>query len=398
MESAVLGTLGPEIRVSHSKSLLIFSDDWGRHPSSCQHLVRVLLSEVKVTWVNTIGMRPPRLDLLTAKRVWGKLSDWGPVRGGDATKNAASSHANLSVVDVKMWPWMNHRWDRWLNQRLLTAQLFSSAKATVAITTIPIVADLVDHLPVRRWVYYCVDDFSVWPGLDGDTLGRMEDELLPKMDLIIAASDSLAAGIAARGFHAEVLTHGVDLEFWLSRTHELPSPLARQITDDVPLVLFWGVVDRRMNADWVLALADRMNEGEIWLVGPQQNPDPRLSGHPRVVMPGSVPFEDLPKLAQRATVLIMPYADLPVTRAMQPLKLKEYLATMRPVVATALPALAEWSDCLDCVDTADAFVSRTIKYLKRAGTLSPAEQRSRGRLAAESWAGKARRFRQLISN
>ena len=37
-----------------------------------------------------------------------------------------------------------------------------------------------------------------------------------------------------------------------------------------------------------------------------------------------------PALAREAAVLIMPYADLPVTRAMQPLKLKEYLATDRP--------------------------------------------------------------------
>ena len=34
----------------------------------------------------------------------------------------------------------------------------------------------------------------------------------------------------------------------------------------------------------------------------------------------------------------MPYADLPVTRAMQPLKLKEYLVTDRPVVVADLPA------------------------------------------------------------
>ena len=60
-----------------------------------------------------------------------------------------------------------------------------------------------------------------------------------------------------------------------------------------------------------------------------------------------VPYEELPSLAARATVLVMPYADLPVTRAMQPLKLKEYLATGKPVVVRALPATGPWADCLD---------------------------------------------------
>ena len=51
----------------------------------------------------------------------------------------------------------------------------------------------------------------------------------------------------------------------------------------------------------------------------------------------------------------MPYADLPVTRAMQPLKLKEYLATGRPVVVRDLPATRAWADCLDLADTPEAF-------------------------------------------
>ena len=44
-------------------SFIVFSDDWGRHPSSCQHLFRRLLPRYRTFWVNTIGMRRPRLDL-----------------------------------------------------------------------------------------------------------------------------------------------------------------------------------------------------------------------------------------------------------------------------------------------------------------------------------------------
>ena len=32
--------------------LLVFADDWGRHPSSCQHLIQELLPQYQVTWVN----------------------------------------------------------------------------------------------------------------------------------------------------------------------------------------------------------------------------------------------------------------------------------------------------------------------------------------------------------
>ena len=45
--------------------LIVFSDDWGRHPSSCQHLVQQLSTRRQVTWINTIGLRPPRFDRAT---------------------------------------------------------------------------------------------------------------------------------------------------------------------------------------------------------------------------------------------------------------------------------------------------------------------------------------------
>ncbi len=93
------------------------------------------------------------------------------------------------------------------------------------------------------------------------------------------------------------------------------------------LVVFWGMIDRRMDFQFVRNLSESMTDGTILLVGPRDNPEPELLRLPRVRILPPMPFADLPVLAARAAVLIAPYADLPVTRAMQPLKLKEYLAT-----------------------------------------------------------------------
>ena len=59
------------------------------------------------------------------------------------------------------------------------------------MTTIPLVADLVERFPAWRWVYYCVDDFSVWPGLDQKPLEAMERELVSRCHTIIAVSETL---------------------------------------------------------------------------------------------------------------------------------------------------------------------------------------------------------------
>ena len=56
--------------------LFCFADDWGRHPSSCQHLIKRLMDRYLVTWVNTIGTRTPRFDLATIRRGVGKVKQW----------------------------------------------------------------------------------------------------------------------------------------------------------------------------------------------------------------------------------------------------------------------------------------------------------------------------------
>ncbi|WP_436715012.1 glycosyltransferase [Roseiconus lacunae] len=403
-----------------------------------------MLPEHQVTWVNTIGMRPPRLDMITIRRGLEKLRGWKrEVASGErleasdekvendqvlepassaTSENSPLATSNLqlpshrsppaqpAVIDAKMWPWMSHRWDRWLNRRLLTKQLREAAEDAVVITTIPIVADLVDSLPAKRWVYYCVDDFSVWPGLDGEMLGRMEDELVAKVDCTIAVSDTLMDSLRRRGCSPHLLTHGVDLDFWRTgQSRELldasgkekekdqerepaasdHSPLASR---NSPLILFWGVLDRRMNADWVLGLADSLDGGEVRLVGPHQDPDPRLLHHDRIRTPGAVPFDELPRLASTADVLIMPYADLPVTRAMQPLKLKEYLATGKPVVVSPLPATTEWRDCLHVVDDQASFIARVKTILNSTDRTDGEAARTQvalTRLDQESWSAKA---------
>jgi glycosyltransferase involved in cell wall biosynthesis len=347
-----------------------------------------LLERHRTVWVNTIGTRKPRLDFDTFRRGFEKFRHWTSL-----TKAATSlTPANLSVLNPRMWPAFDSRFARWLNRRLLSKAVSASIREfsseTVAITTIPLVADLIGVIPVKRWVYYCVDDFSTWPGLDGNTLRQMEEDLVKRVDVLIAVSTTLQDRIAEIGRRSHLLTHGVDVDFWAA-----PDPgviLGALSGLERPLIVFWGVIDRRMDTTFLTHLAAKLERGTIVLTGPDADPDPVLSQIPRLVRTGSIPFESLPALARDAAVLVMPYADLPVTRAMQPLKLKEYLATGKPVVVRDLPSTRPWTDCLDLASTAAEFAA-AVQLRLRDG-LPDSQQRSRSRLAPESWNAKAREF------
>lgn len=360
--------------------LIVFADDWGRHPSSCQHLVRNLLTACTVSWINTIGTRSPKFSLGLLHRGIEKLGQWGQ-RQSKTTKDFAPT-----IYNPIMYPGFRSAWQREINARILSRFITShivDLSETVILSTIPIVADLLESVHVRRWVYYCVDDFSVWPGLDSNPLRQMEEKLINGVDEIVVAGENLAARMKQFGREARIISHGIDLEFWTVPV--TPCSLLDKLQH--PIILFWGLIDKRLDLDYLAALDHSMKIGTIALIGPEQDADSTLKRLPRVIRLGPCDFEKLPALAANAAVLIMPYANLPVTRMMQPLKLKEYLATGRPVVSARLPALVGWEDCLDIVDSADEFA--TMVATRCESDLPATQALARKRLEAESWKAKS---------
>ncbi len=143
-------------------SFLIFSDDWGRHPSSCQHLTRSLMLQGghRVYWVNTIGTRPPGWNLLTLRRGFGKIRSWFGChrKANSSTGEVSRNEPSPKILHPVMYPWFRHGFDRRLNRQLMSRAINcvlekAGETAVTAITTLPITADLPGELPaVKRWV------------------------------------------------------------------------------------------------------------------------------------------------------------------------------------------------------------------------------------------------------
>jgi glycosyltransferase involved in cell wall biosynthesis len=301
-----------------------------------------------------------------------------------------------------MYPGFRRGWQRRWNAKSIARHvnaalgLRHSNEKRVAITTLPITADVIGRLDVDAWLYYCVDDFSVWPGLDGSVMDALEREQAAKVDAAVAVSQTLIERLAGMRCDASLLTHGIDLAHWQKSGEitidddALPQWWPR---DDQPVLLFWGVVDARLDVAWCRELA---RLGRLVLMGPQQSPDAALRALPGVVMPGPAAYADLPRFAAAADVLVMPYADLPVTRAMQPLKFKEYLATGKPTVVRALPTTRSWSDAADVLD--DVAQLASVVPRRVAEGVPASQQHARQRLQVETWAAKAQVLGEVIEH
>ena len=88
---------------SRPPGFVVFSDDWGMHPSSCQHLFRHISRSHHVGWINTIGMRPPSVSWTDARKIVEKASRMLS-RPRDDTPSADT--ANVEVFQPAMLPYV----------------------------------------------------------------------------------------------------------------------------------------------------------------------------------------------------------------------------------------------------------------------------------------------------
>ncbi|MDO4630161.1 MAG: glycosyltransferase, partial [Planctomycetia bacterium] len=331
------------------------------------------------------------------------------------TGGVAGNTRKPTVLQPIMLPWFRRKWQRRVNRFLLVRQLsrvLDGEENVTAITTLPITADLVGALPmVARWVYYCVDDWSRWPGMDAKPLAEMETQMVPCVDRIVTVGEKLRDRIRTLGRDSLLLTHGVDLDFWRLATENrnvsengntvetLSETLEeREFSRDMtrPILVFWGLIDERLDLTILERLAADMPEATILFAGPTAAPEvlQRLTQLLNFRYVGSLPYEKLPILASEADVLLMPYLKNEATEQIQPLKMTEYLASGKPAVVRDLKASEIWWDALDVADSAEEF-SRKVRLRIQTG-LPPEQSAARERLKSETWEEKARMWEEYM--
>jgi glycosyltransferase involved in cell wall biosynthesis len=114
---------------------------------------------------------------------------------------------------------------------------------------------------------------------------------------------------------------------------------------------------------------------------------------PNVSFLGRKPYDEVAAYMAAADVLIMPWNRSEWIKACNPIKLKEYLATGRPVVTTDFQALDDWRDLVRVAEGADAFAAAIRQALATPYDAGAA----RARVAGESWDAKVDRLANALT-
>lgn len=363
-----------------ARDLIVFGEDWGGLPSSTQHLIRHLAKERKILWINSIGLRRPRLTWHDLKRLWSKLLGR---RRPTAEGEGRAVEAPFPILSPRTLPAPRGRWERRLAAWLLERQIRPAMDKTglrdpILWTSLPTAVDMAGRLDDRGLVYYCGDDFSALAGVDHGVVAEREAELARRADLILTASENLVARFPAT--KTRLVLHGVDFDLFAR-----PAPRAADLPDDGrPIAGFYGSISEWLDLELLAGVARRLPDWHFVLIGKAVVDLGPLRDCANLTLLGPRPHPMLPGYSQHWTVSLLPFVDNAQIRACNPLKLREYLAAGRPIVATPFPALEAYPGLINVADGVDGMVN-AIRSAE-AGH-DPAAQRAA--VADHTWQARA---------
>ncbi len=198
---------------------------------------------------------------------------------------------------------------------------------------------LKELLQPALYIYYCRDflqGYDYWK----KHCTTLEPRLIKKADAVVTNSTYFADYCARYNPNAYYIGQGCNIElFNYSLPHPLPNDL-KQIKG--PLIGYTGAIESaRLNEAVLLQIARERPHWSIVLVGPEDAVFSKSDLHrcSNVHFLGRKPIEQLPAYVAAFDVCINPQLLNIITLGNYPLKVDEYLAMGKPVVATGTNAM-----------------------------------------------------------
>jgi glycosyltransferase involved in cell wall biosynthesis len=376
----------PEAQPLPPAPIIAFSKDWRSDHTSNHHVLRELAKTRRVVWLSSIGTRAPSLFGKGSKR------DLGTIRRKllEFAHGPRNVENDLWVVTPLVLPLPHSPAARAINRWLLEGYV-RAVRLRLGIsrfqlwTFLPTVADYVGMLGEELSVYYCVDEWSLFPYLDREATVTAERALLQKVDVVFAVNDALAETKRALVPHTFTSPHGVDHALFaraLEPELAIPEDLA---AIPGPRIGFCGTLREWVDFELIAHVARTRRDWSIVLVGQQLSDLAVLRGLPNVHLLGQRQHAELPAYCKGFDVGIIPYVLDERMAFVNPLKMREYLSAGLPVVSTAVPEVARYSHLCHIAGRGE-FVDAIARAIHENGPRSRAARSAAMR--SETWAAR----------
>lgn len=364
------------------RNIICIASNYWYDPTSKHHVMRLLAERNHVIWVNYHASRRPTATARDLSAAVGKLRQIarGPRDAGPA----------MTVITPLVLPLPGNAAARAVNASLLTRQVRGvlrrlPARPVQLWSFAPDVDFLCGRFGEEAVIYYCVDAFSEFSGYDAAAVLEAERRLAARADLLIVTSNHLLRRkreLCPRTLH---VPHGVDVANFARATR--PDIV---VPEDIthlprPILGFWGMLQDWVDVDLLAAVARARPDWSIVLIGEALVDTAPLAVLQNVHLLGRRPYDALPGYAARMDVGLLPFRVNALTEAVNPIKLREYLAAGLPVVSTPLPEVRAYEAFVRVAANAAEFVKACEAAI---GSSDAGGQARQAAMRHEDWRAK----------
>lgn len=331
--------------VLHGRDILCFSHDWTGDPLSKTHLMRVLARDNRILWINAIANRMPTSSSKDLSRIYKKLKSFAePIR--EVEKNifvlnplAIPAYGSKSVVAFNR---------QFLIRQVKNAMRKLGMKNVINMVFNPAAGMIAGHLGETEQIYYCVDEYTAFTGVSAG-LKEIEEDLFRKSDFVVVSAETLLEAKKQFNEKTFLIRHGVDFNHFqtaLDAGTEIPAEIADL---PKPIIGFHGLLADWVDFELIKKIAEHFKRGSVVLIGKitvdGEEKVKILDNIPNIHFLGRKPYEQLPDFCKGFDVALNPFVMNELTRHVNPLKVREYLAAGLEVVSSDIQEVRVLPHC-----------------------------------------------------
>lgn len=216
-------------------------------------------------------------------------------------------------------------------------------------------------------LYDCVDDHAAQAGVNRNS-HRVEEEekiIMKRADIVTVTSKKLLRLKQGKSRNVQLVLNAGDVELYMRDSIRKTDKNSRPIIGSV------GALDAyKIDFDMLYETASKKKDWNFVFVGEpvvesgrSTSPLDKLAGLNNVHMTGAVNRQEVPTYVNKFDVCIIPYQANRYNEASFPLKFWEFMATGKPIVATGVPELKEYSDVIGYAKSTDEFIELCEEWL-----------------------------------
>ncbi|HDZ9270830.1 TPA: glycosyltransferase, partial [Vibrio cholerae] len=274
---------------------------------------------------------------------------------------------------------------------LAVSRAFGKAEV-YSILNLPFWHSAVKKLPKNTVVYDCMDHHAGFSTNSFEML-KQENTLLKEADLVITTAELLSKNISEARENV-IIRNGAEIDYFKA------TPSEELLEKSRPVVGYYGAIAEWFDTDLVLKTAKLLPQYDFVLIGNVTTDVSCFKNQSNIKLLGEVPYKDLTKYLVSFDVCIIPFIINDLTLCTNPVKVYEYLAAGKPVVATAMPEVVLIEKKVFIASDAEAF---SLSIEKAMETKDDAELVTDRKKWAEShdWLERARHLEsemELLTN